>query len=223
MGMPAVASDWAGLWIGDVRVYKASPLGGAPRDLATLTSEFSFRLILHVDDAGSARLLQEVVLVSVPEETADGVVFTDRVFGSAEAALALLEEDRKARARRLTAPAFAFDGATLALDGQAGPGGSVTGAIALAPGHPLNPYRHEHHPDHDGLDETMAPLADPTAEVPAIARQIEIAWSDKSDLTARPPQLKGAWFETIAGPAARPIGLGGSVTLERASTAPGLE
>jgi hypothetical protein len=59
-------SAHAGLWIGDAVLNAVSQPAQDPSVTRTAGGNFSFRLVVHVDGAGTARLLQQVFLVRKP-------------------------------------------------------------------------------------------------------------------------------------------------------------
>jgi hypothetical protein len=70
-----VDSSPTGLWVGEVKLDKVSEVA-RPNDLTTTpaSSEFTFRVIVHVDELGSTSLLQKVYLMKSEEQTIDNSV-----------------------------------------------------------------------------------------------------------------------------------------------------
>ena len=147
-----------------------------PRPVA---SPFRFPVIVHLNDLGEATLLTEVTLKYEPFPLAswaclgglnDGVlcefasdcppdgaqlgrcirgrhVLVTPACTDCDDLAAGDAHDGRPFSQRLSSAAYAFDGdlpldVTLAGDG-------VEGVIVLDPDHPMNPFRHTFHPDHD--------------------------------------------------------------------------
>jgi len=92
--------------------------------------------------------------------------------------------------------------------------------LLLPADHPINPFKHKYHPDHDNLDERFE---EPAAESFAVTRQVAL------DFAAAPPpgrtavdfgynEMGGTYRETITGIHKNPLHLGGTFFLRRLST-----
>ena len=134
----------AGLWLGDAVV------GGVESKTAgyigTATAQtYSLRYIVHVDDAGNARVLSQVFLGLLAGESPQSGICT------VESALSVAD---KASARRIVAAHLpldrVLDGGTMAL------GGSLSCTISTPFNDPTSPFVHQYHPDHDNKSGTTA-------------------------------------------------------------------
>lgn len=161
----------AGLWIGTVAVNKTnfvSAASAAERAVPVPTaSEFQFRILIHVDAGGTARLLQEVIQMWKPGTTnPDGsvaepgefVLLTDDSrIGEFEGATL---RDGTPAGRRFSSAAFGFE-TPIEMGGSfpavEAPATSVSGDVVLAYDDPLNPFYHRYHPDHDNLNFNFEP------------------------------------------------------------------
>ncbi|MEO1291785.1 MAG: hypothetical protein AAFV62_02975 [Pseudomonadota bacterium] len=215
------AEETAGLWIGAVTLFQATPLGAAQdAKPVSVASEFSFRFIAHQPSEGQAQLLKEATLIWALARGEVGAASTEeRVFASAEGVRASLKalgavDGRQVRARRFSSPAFAFDGAAREMVGRFGAGQLVQVDLELPSEHPLNPYRHGYHPDFDGVDA----LGRANNEVPMLRRSISIRFNEGSGAAAADAPLRGTYQERIDGLAAAPLLLAGTITLRRIST-----
>ena len=147
--IPATArkDTLAGLWIGEATVsaVESKPLANAVKPAG---STFPLRYIIHVDDAGTARVLSQVFMGPMAAAPYD--------FGLCKSE-AGLKADSKSAARRIVATHMPLD---RVLDGvaKAGePAGSgsfalgstLTRTIATPFNDPTNPFVHQYHPDHD--------------------------------------------------------------------------
>lgn len=211
-----------GLWVGTVTLTNVSqPSGANPLAPVPTASEFEFRLLVHVDAAGQARLLQRALLMWRQGQTnsAGGVavpgryvLLTDeqRTNGLVGATL----RDGKAVGRRFSSAAFSFrDPLPMNGTGLFGANASVfLCAITNGYNSPLNPFVHRFHPDHDNLDDRGAPLTVKT-DLPAGPYTKE-SWTVKRTLelhfAGAPPdglalsgwgdtQVGGTYRETLSG------------------------
>jgi hypothetical protein len=207
-------SRYAGLWIGDA-VLNAVSQPAHPGDATaarTAGGNFSFRIIVHVDSTGTARLLQQVFLVRKPpvlrpdpndptvnrvEQPGRTVAVTDEalipgIIGAAEII-----------GRRVSSPAFAF-GQPVVLAGGAFGAGTLQGSVTLDYDHPLNPFKHVYHPDHNNLDERFEQKLPEGQEAFTVTRALSLAFTAKDPLGFNPPgwgdtELGGTYRETING------------------------
>jgi hypothetical protein len=134
----------AGLWLGDAVVggVQSKTVGYA----GTATAQtYSLRYIVHVDDAGSARVLSQVYLGQLAGATPQLGICT------VESALSVAD---KASARRIVAAHLPLDrvlaGGTMAL------GGSLSCMISTPFNDPTSPFVHQYHPDHDNKSGSTA-------------------------------------------------------------------
>jgi len=237
----------AGLWIGSATINSVShPPDPTPVKAA---GEFAFKLLVHLDAAGEARLLQKVVQVWLPgtyrwaddgsghlvaDQPGRFVLLTDDSLMTRYTGAAM--QDSQPVARRYSSAAFAFqDPILMSAQGEFGSNGGVLSAsIPLPFDDRLNPFVHAHHPDHNNLDDRQQPL--PTKVVRGLAETRE-SWSIRRDLslqfTADDPeqlsqslsgwgdtQLGGIYEETITGLHKMPLVLRGTFRLHRASPTP---
>src|SRR5262249_31122738 len=129
-------------------------------------SEFHLRLLVHVDDIGTARLLQKVLLmwkngtytnnpagVQVLDQPGHYVLVSDDRFIPQFTGSAL--RDNEPVARRFSSTAFAIrNPLPFAGTGDFGSANTtLTNSITLDYDDPLNPFKHQYHPDHNNLDE----------------------------------------------------------------------
>ncbi len=157
-----------GLWVGTVSVDKvawvhANLMGDvdttSPRPAA---SPFSFRVVIHVDDQGAAKLLSEVMLMW-DGQINDYVLVTP---STPAAMLARLKptglQDGQSFTRRISTAAYFVD-SPLAGSGTFGTPG-LEFHLNVPAGHKRNPFKHAFHPDHDNdqagesydIDRSMA-------------------------------------------------------------------
>lgn len=223
-------SPRAGLWVGNVTLdqvsFSAHP--SDPQALRPAKSEFDFRIIVHVDDGGTARLLQRVLVMWRAGESAEApsrlVVVSDESMVGKLGLTGFALRDGLPVARRFTAPAFAFD-TPIAMTGNFG-AGSLSCRVSTGHNDALNPFKHVYHTEHDNLDETTrAPLPD-GVESYAITRDLALTFAneDRMGASQQTPtyvpgfgdtRLAGTYTETMLGVHRRPIQIGGTFTLQR--------
>jgi hypothetical protein len=222
----------AGLWIGSVVLNNVNQ--AAVSDVVQPTaSEFQFRLILHVDNGGDVRLLQNVVLAwtngvyvtnqqGYRQMASPGryALITDPRLLSKFSGSAL--RDGTVTGRRFSSAAFGFRDSILV--NRTGNFGDTNGVFAsnvfLGYDDALNPFKHRYHPDHNNLDDHYAA---PVKECPDVTRQISFRFSatDPENSTIAgwgDDQLGGTYSEVITGLHKNPIHAQGIFRLYRAST-----
>ena len=235
----------AGLWIGSASIQKVNqPSSGNPDEPVPVASEFQFRLLVHVDANGQARLLQKVLQMWKPgtyQPATDGS--TNRVLdepgrfvlATAESMIAGLTgaaiRDGQSVGRRFSSAAFAFR-APIPLTGTGEFGAdqaTIAGEVLVAYDDPLSPFVHVYHPDHNNLNDRREPLtlrSDArgryTSESFDVTRRINLAFTagDPDQLTLAgwgDNQLGGVYRERISGLHKNDLYLQGTFRLHRAS------
>lgn len=213
----------AGLWIGTVSINKVSqPSGANPSLPVPVSGEFQFRILVHVDATGQARLLQKVLQMWKAGQTnaAGGVatpgqfvLLTDESLISAQYTGAA-ERDGKLVGRRFSSATFGFrDPILMSGAGDFGASNSLfTCVVSLSHTNALNPFVHRYHPDHDNLDDRQQPLTVKTnatgqiytAESTGVDRVIQLQFTagDPENLALSgwgDTQLGGNYTETLSG------------------------
>jgi hypothetical protein len=230
----------AGLWVGSAVVRKVNQPAslGAPKNTPTPTaSEFQVRLLLHVDNAGQARLLQKVLLMwsngvaRVNDQGYREVVLPGRYVLVTDDALiprfsGSALRDGEPVARRFSSSAFAFRhpiSLTQTNAGEFGGDGSAfTALVSIGYDDPVNPFKHSYHPDHNNLDETFTRKLPDGVESFTVNRQITFQFTaaDPDKLTLAgwgDTQLGGVYRETITGLHKNTLYVEGSFRLQQAS------
>jgi len=132
----------AGLWLGDAVVGGVESKTAGYNGTATAQT-YSLRYIVHVDDAGNARVLSQAYLGQLAGATPQPGICTVE---------SLLDPASKASARRIVAAHLpldrVLDGGTMAL------GGSLSCTISTPFNDPTSPFVHQYHPDHDNKSGT---------------------------------------------------------------------
>lgn len=217
---------WAGLWVGHARIFQVEQVTAGQTGLKDTASEASFRLILHVDATGHAKLLRECILMWLNGTTNSAGDVTDPgrmlVFADGEAIDAWKSSHASVAARltgvsqrangqmvgqRLSSVAFSFADPR-PMTGSFGTGTLAT-TVAVGPSDDLNPFRHRYHPDHQqGL---------------SIGRNISLNFSAQTgdggerapDVATGDAELSGTYQETITGIYRAGVGIRGEFRLRR--------
>ncbi|MBE0540503.1 MAG: hypothetical protein IH623_03870 [Verrucomicrobia bacterium] len=221
----------AGLWVGEsiINAVSQPAHAGNPTLPRPAGGELSFRLIVHVDATGTARLLQRVFLVRKPptylpdpenpgfnilNQPSRTVVLTD------EALIPSLIGPGEILGRRISSAAFGFSQPLGLTNGPFGTG-TLNGVITLGYNDPLNPFKHVYHPDHDNLNERFEqpPLAEGNESF-TVTRNVALEFTATDPLGLNPPgwgdeELGGLYRETIAGLHRSAIQISGTFRLVR--------
>ena len=206
--------DYAGLWVGHATIKQVNEPANTLDSNTTFKtgSDFSFRLIVHVDNGGNARLLSEVIQMWQegtwkPDPNDLGKLVVDQpghfvllannglIANYSGAAL----RDGRPVGRRISAPAFPRikkEERSLGIMNPAD--GNMTTTIHLAPDDPTNPFRHLYHPDHREAAQSYE-----------VTRNITMTFSDVDpdgrpipgifEMTQGSAQVGGIYEESITG------------------------
>lgn len=188
------AAGRAGLWVGTATINGVSEVhagslvtniatnvvtGAITREVTRLgagnnptptRSEFSLRLLLHIDTNGTVRLLKDVVQMwqeatynfdelgrRVQQTPGRYVLLTDERLIPQYKGAAL--RDGEMVGRRLSSADFPFPSTPgnnfLPLTGTFAINNTVNGSYTLGANDAVNPFKHKYHPDHDNLDATF--------------------------------------------------------------------
>jgi hypothetical protein len=235
---------YTGLWVGTASINAVSnPTSGSmnPDEPTTVAAPATFRLIVHVDSDGQARLLQQVLqmwkegawipnpddptsttFILDPNNSGRTVLLTDDSLIPEFGGVAL--RDTKLVGRRISSAVFGFTdpidmgGAEFALTD----GNRTTCVVVCDYQDRLNPFQHRYHPDHDNWDPRYSERLPEGKESYTIIREIGL------DFTADDPeglitldwggdQLGGIYTERIQGIHRRPVHIRGYFRLHRIS------
>ena len=233
----AGANPYAGLWIGEVTLNKVSEVQSSSDDPTPVAEAFRFRILIHVDDSGQARLLKEVTQMwqegttkpdsefpdlSVVDEPGRYVLITDpSLIPNYEGASM---RDGTPVGLRISTVAFDFFNTSdteVPMNGSMSPNGQLTLALFVNKDGPTNPFKHSYHPDHDNLD---AQFLNPVDEAFGLLRFLTISFSPDHP-SGRPPagwgsnRLGATYREAILGLHRKPIYVEGLVLFTRIAAA----
>ncbi len=211
----ARVTSLAGLWVGDVAVTNVESKAVGFTGTAT-KSPYPLRVLLHVDDAGTARVLSQVFLGRLaPAPYAPGIATKE----------AHLKADEKANAQRFVATHLPLDEVLATGTGSVALGQTLVRSVTIPHNAPTNPYVHTYHPDHDNKDSRFALLPTTSAgtlESPTIGRTFSFTFSPTPLPTSSPlgwgsTVLGGTYSETITGVHKDPLTVSGTFELRRVS------
>jgi hypothetical protein len=234
-----------GLWIGSASINLVSQPASTSRGPTSTASPFQFRLIVHVDSTGQARLMQRIMQMwqngnympdpndpsqYVVDQPGRFILVTDESLISTIPNLTgALLRDGQPVGRRFSTAAFGFR-SPIPMNGvgQFGVGSSVYSCqVVLDYDDPLNPFKHLYHPDHDNLDPRFAQKLPAGQESFTVQRQLQLQFtdSDPNNLALAgwgDNQIGGIYNETIIGLHKQPLYIQGTFRLTQASTVTGL-
>jgi hypothetical protein len=225
--------DVAGLWVGQAVVNEVNEVNAVAPDNVKTTptgSEFSFRIIVHVDDGGQAKLLSHVIQMwdeNLPNGPAGPVLFTDD--GLMPNYTGTTMRDGKTVGRRISAPAFHNFGQSEPMGGNFGiQAGVLTTTLDLPENDPTNPFIHRYHKDH------LIPGDDtPEDQKYSIERAVTLTFQDQdadgnnivgsNGLGWGSLDMGGVYQETISGIHRENLTIKGTFLLHRVSKKGSLE
>ena len=230
-------SPFAGLWTGTVKVRKVSQAQTGDLVPTPVGQEFAFRVIVHVDASGTARLLKEVIQLwkegtMIPDPQNPGAFVVDvpghYVLLTDESLIPNFEgavlRDGEPVGYRLSTVGYDFEPQTLTMSGSFSTTGTLTAAITLDAESPTNPFRHKYHPDHNNLDELYVGFRE---EAYPVTRAMTFDFSATDPYGQSLPnygdsEIGGVFSETLTGLHRNDIVVEGLFTLTRTAGTPSL-
>lgn len=201
-----------GLWVGQATVDQVN----APAytdDLLPTPAPASFRLLVHVDGYGRARLLQQVLLAW--DSTLTDAPHTNGAYALYANAAAL--PNNATDVKRLSSTAFPLM-APLPMIGSLS--NNLGGSVVVRFDDPVNPFLHRYHPMHDNKDWSFRPYTN-AVETRTIQRDITLVFSPATNAPANPlwgvDAVSGTYRETLSGLRAQTLRVQGEFTLQRIS------
>jgi hypothetical protein len=232
-----LADPRAGLWVGSASITKVSQPANltSPTNPLPVGAPLQFRLLVHVDNGGTVRLLQKVLEMFkngtlkpdptnptnyIVDQPGRYVLVTDDSLIPSFTGSTL--RDSQPVGRRLSSSAFGFSSPILVSGNGAFGAGSFNCQVNLDYDDPVNPFKHKYHPDHDNLDARFQTKLPEGVESFTVLRQIQLDFTsqDPDNLTIAgwgDNQLGGNYSEVITGLHNQPIYVSGTFRLARAS------
>ncbi len=226
---------FAGLWVGVAEVDQVSMAQDGGVVPVPTESGFPLRILMHVDAAGTVRLLKEVIQMWEPGEEVPDEDEPDFSRIGAPGRFVLLTDDSlvpnytgivdrggEAVGNRLSTASYDFEGNELEMSGSFGPGGTVFGTIVLDPEFPTNPFLHRYHPDHNNLDEQFLNFR---ADAYEVTRELEFFFSNEDPEGFDRPEwgeeeLAGTYTEALTGLHRSTIFVSGIFRMRRVTNVP---
>lgn len=223
MHLPVTArkQTLSGLWIGDALVNAVQNRTAIPSGTA-VPRPMQVRLIVHVDDAGVARLLSQAFLGRLNAPPMNGYGICTREAG-------LLAAEKKSASRIFAAhlPLDLVLGDTGAGNsGNINPGGAaMTRRVIIPFNDRTHPFVHAYHPDHDNKGPGVS---NASVNLPAgvesydLQRDISLTFSPTAPAGSSPTgwgssRIGGTYAETFTGLHRQTITVSGTFELRRVS------
>jgi hypothetical protein len=215
------------------------PAGLDPDAILPTSSEFQFRVIIHVDAAGQAKLLQRVIQVWEDGTNREDPLNPGLYLPETPGRFKLFSNEQGADAyrgatlrsgiqipKRLSTAAYPLQ-QPLSLNGEFG-AEALTGNVVLGYDDPLNPFVHRFHPQHDNLDARYNSALPPGVESFAVSRAIKFEFSEEHPEERVSPgwgesELGGTYRENITGLHRSVLHVGGTFVLRRVSSIPEID
>lgn len=227
----------AGLWVGKVSVGFVSQAQTGSETPTPTGAPFTFRLMIHVDANGTARLLKEVIQLwkegtRIPDPENPGlflidepghfVLLTDDDLIPSFAGATL--RDGEPVGYRVSTTAYDFEPQSLVMTGAFSSTGVLSASITLDAEAPTNPFRHKFHPDHNNRNELYTLFLE---EAYPISREMTFTFSSAelgggSDASYGANLLGGSYRERLGGLHRNDIVVEGRFLLSRISASPDL-
>ena len=208
----SAAKDPAGLWVGTVAIsgvnraqqMKTADNAWDANRIEPVKEPFQFRLIVHVDNLGVARLLKEVFVATESDADNEPTLLTSRT-----EALAWRGAHLNAKIRRISSANFPNFGDPKTFEGTGfAHGGTLTTSVRQEYNDNTNPFVHAYHPQHDNVkfenkvmkpfseQEKMAAEEDGTGSYESwpVARAISLAFAESD-----PGGANYDWNRTVTG------------------------
>ena len=235
-----VNATLAGLWVGTASVTGVNVVNSSvPANVTPTRSAFDLRMILHVTENGTPRMLKEVI--QLWQESTRAPDLAGNLVVDKPGRYVLLTKDslipnftggvlrnNQAVGRRLSTVDFDFDGGVdnlLAMSGGFGIGQVATANITLAPDFATNPFKRKYHPDHDNLNATFTGSKDEAYQVTRVVQLTFTATDPGANAGATALEygssiLGGTYRETITGLHKRQLIATGTFRITRVSNSP---
>lgn len=210
----------AGLWKGEVSLKRVNQIFGS--SYTTVRSpaggQFDMNILLHVDAAGTVRVLKDVTFMQQRVASLDGALDTTKIVLVTDDNLlpnysGVIKRNGKLVGARFSSAFYQFPGLSADLAGGLGLGYATEGTINVPATLPTNPFRHKFHHDHRDPKDLLKNPYD-------LTRKIHIDFGEQKKLPGDGrDRLKGTYRETITGlnKDTQPVIVEGEISLDRIS------
>ena len=178
-----------GLWVGYAILDKVSMANGTSTPQPT-SAPLSFRIIVHQDTNGTARLLQKATVMLKKSDTTNLVVITnDKLISQF---LSGEPSDDSVEGQRFSSVVFGMREPKEMNYNQTGK--SLSASVFIGYDDPLSPFKHLYHPDHNNLKNYETKLAEGVQSFD-VTREITLDFSTEPVGGAS----VSAWGDTVIG------------------------
>lgn len=197
--------SYAGLWVGNIEIDAVSESQQAGVEPQPVRDSFIQRVIIHVDSAGRARLLKDVIQMWEDGTTAPSGIDPDLnevedpgryVLLTDKSLIALytgaVNRGGRPVGLRYSTIGYDFPGNEQEFTGDFGPGEQINTTLVTDPDLPTNPFMHRYHPDHDNLDPQFLNFEQEAFQV---SRDMRFIFTSEDPLGREPP----GWGDSILG------------------------
>jgi hypothetical protein len=232
-GITEVPTPSAGLWAGTVEVKGVSEAQNAGVDPTPVGKPFAFRVLIHVDATGTARLVKNIVQMwqegsyTVSPENPEYlevdvpgnyVLLTDDSLIPNYSGVTI--RSGQTAGIRYSTIGYDFEGDEIEMSGEFAVANSLTVSLLVDSDLPTNPFYHRYHPDHDNLD---AQFLNFKQEAYQVTREMQFLFSPNNPSypeVSDPPgwgyqQMGGVFRESISGIHKNTIFIEGEFRLQR--------
>ncbi len=232
-GITEVPTPSAGLWAGTVEVKGVSEAQRAGVEPTPVGKPFAFRVLIHVDATGTARLVKNIVQMWQEGSYTVSPENPEYLEVDVPGNYVLLTDDSlipnysgvtvrsgQTAGIRYSTIGYDFEGDEIEMSGEFAVANSLTVSLLVDSDLPTNPFYHRYHPDHDNLD---AQFLNFKQEAYQVTREMQFLFSPNNPSypeVSNPPgwgyqQMGGVFRESISGIHKNTIFIEGEFRLQR--------
>ncbi len=232
-GITQAPASNAGLWAGSVQVKGVSEAQNSGVEPLPVGKPFAFRVLIHIDATGTARLLKNVVQMWQEGSYTPSATNPDYLEVDVPGNYVLLTDDSlipnysgvtvrsgQSAGIRFSTIGYDFNGNDVEMSGEFAVGNSLSVSLLVDSDLPTNPFYHKYHPDHDNLD---AQFLNYKQEAFQVTREMQFLFSQHNpnypDVQDPPgwgyQDMGGVFRESISGLHKNTIFIEGEFRLQR--------
>lgn len=232
-GINEVPTSNAGLWAGTVQVMGVSEAQNSGVEPKAVGKPFAFRVLIHIDATGRAKLLKNVVQMWQEGTYTPSASNPEYLEVDVPGNYVLLTDDSlipdfsgvtvrsgQSAGVRYSTIGYDFEGNDIEMSGDFSIGNSLLASLLVDSDLPTNPFYHKYHPDHDNFD---AQFLNYKQEAYQITREMQFQFSQHNprypDIQDPPgwgyQQMGGVFRESISGLHKNTIFIEGEFRLQR--------
>lgn len=232
-GITQVPTSNAGLWAGTVQVKGVSEAQNSGVEPQPVGKPFAFRVLIHIDATGTARLLKNVVQMWQEGTYTPSATNPDYLEVDVPGNYVLITDENlipnysgvtvrsgQSAGIRYSTIGYDFSGNEIEMSGDFAIASSLNVSLLVDSDLPTNPFYHKYHPDHDNLD---AQFLNYKQEAFQVTREMQFLFSEHNPRYPEiqdPPgwgyqQMGGVFRESISGLHKNTIFIEGDFRLQR--------